>query len=123
MGAVVLDRKKLGRNAFWGECKTATRASRPVEIRTGCKEWEELPSDIKFLYYLAERRGTIRPPVDDTVGYTGAVAGIPSIAKEILKLMVALAAIVLAIVFVSKKYKFTIEVGPDGTIIITGEPT
>ena len=118
MGAVVLDRKKLGRNAFWRECKTATRASRSVEIRTSCKEWEELPLDIKLLYYLAERRGTVRSPG----GYAGAVVGIPSIAKEILKLTVALAAIVLAIVFVSKKYKFTIEVGPDGTIIITGEP-
>ena len=113
VNAVVLDRKQLGRNAFWKECRAATRASRPVEIRTGCKEWEELPSDIKLLYYLAERRGTIIS--------TGALV-IPSIAKEILKLVVALAVIVLAIVFVSKKYKFTIEVGPDGTIIITGEP-
>ena len=119
VGAVVLDRKKLGRNAFWRECKTATRASRSVEIRTSCKEWEELPLDIKLLYYLAERRGTVRSPG----GYAGAVVGIPSIAKEILKLTVALAAIVLAIVFVSKKYKFTIEGGPDGTIKITGEPT
>ena len=115
VNAVVLDRKQLGRNAFWRECKTATRASRPVEIRTGCKEWEELPLDIKLLYYLAKRRGTVRS-LDDT--HLGAVAALPA-----LQWAVALAVIVLAIVFVSKKYKFTIEGGPDGTIKITGEPT
>ncbi len=113
VGAVVLDRKKLGRNAFWGECKTATRASRPVEIRTGCKEWEELPLDIKSLFYLAKRRGT---PPDDIP-----IPAVPPLV--LLQWTVALAAIVLAIVFVSKEYIFTIETGPDMTLKIKGEPT
>ncbi len=119
MDAVVLDRKKLDRNDFWREFKTAARASRPVEIRTGGKEWKELPSDIKLLYYRAERQGKIGP--------LGGVTGLglflpPPIIIIILKWIVVSAVIALAIVFVSNKYKFTVKVGPDGTIEIEGEP-
>ena len=46
MNATILDRKELRLTAFWEKFKEESKASRPVHIRTGCKEWAELPLDI-----------------------------------------------------------------------------
>ena len=116
MSATILDRQELGLTAFWEKFKEESKASRPVHIRTGCKEWAELPLDMKGLLALAKRRGNVS-------GGARAVAAVnPTIIREIVKAIVVLAIAVVAIYLISKKYKFKIKISPRGDIEIDAQP-
>ena len=120
MSTTILDRKELGFTAFWEKFKEESKASRPVHIRTGCKERAELPLDMKGLLALAKRRGNV------IAGISG-VGVVPDpktiqIVKAIFAASVALLAIAAAIYGISKKYKFKIKVNKDGSIEIEAAP-
>ena len=115
MNATILDRKELGLTAFWEKFKEESKASRPVHIRTSCKEWAELPLDMKGLLALAKRRGNVSAP-------PALLPLNPTIIREIVKAIVVLAISVVVIYLISKKYKFKIKFSPRGGIEIEGEP-
>ncbi len=119
MSTTILDRKELGLTAFWEKFKEESKASRPVHIRTGCKEWAELPLDMKGLLALAKRRGNVSAS-SSVVGVAGALN--PTTIRVIVKAIVALAVIAAAIYGISKKYKFKIKVNKDGSIEIEAAP-
>ena len=120
MSTTILDRKELGLTAFWEKFKKESKASRPVHIRTGCKEWAELPLDMKGLLALAKCRGNVS---DGSIGGVGAVAAVnPTIIREIVKAIVVLAVSTVAIYLISKKYKFKIKISPRGDIEIDAQP-
>ncbi len=115
MNATILDRKEPGLTAFWEKFEEESRASRPVHIRTGCKEWAELPLGMRRLLALVERRGNISAPPQLLLLN-------PAIIREIVKAVVVLAISVVVIYLVSKKYKFKIKVNKDGSIEIEAAP-
>ena len=119
MSTTILDRKELGLTAFWEKFKGESKASRPVHIRTGCKEWAELPLDMKGLLALAKRRGNVSA---DASAHFALLSLNPTIIREIVKVIVALAVIAAAIYGISKKYKFKIKVNKDGSIEIEAAP-
>ncbi len=119
MNATILDRKELGLTAFWEKFKEESKASRPVHIRTGCKEWAELPLDMKGLLALAKLRGN----VSEAPGAYSVLTELnPTIIREIVKAIVVLAISVVVIYLISKKYKFKIKISPRDGIEIEGEP-
>ena len=119
MSVTILDRKELGLTAFWEKFKGESKASRPVHIRTGCKEWAELPLDMKGLLALAKRRGN----VSDDASAPFVLAWLnPTIIREIVKAIVVLAISVVVIYLISKKYKFKIKVNKEGSIEIEAAP-
>ena len=121
MNATILDRKELGLTAFWEKFKKESKASRPVHIRTGCKELAELPLDMKGLLALAKRRGNVS--ADSSAHSVSALAALNStIIREIVKAIVVLAISVVVIYLISKKYKFKIKINPRDGIEIEGEP-
>lgn len=119
MSEMILDRKELGLTAFWEKFKEESKASRPVHIRTDCKEWAELPLDMKGLLALAKRRGNMSAAPS---AHSLFMALNPTIIREIVKAIVVLAISVVVIYLVSKKYKFKIKISPRGGIEIEGEP-
>ena len=118
MSVTILDRKELGLTAFWEKFKGESKASRPVHIRTGCKEWAELPLDMKGLLALAKRRGN----VSDVAAPFVLPSLHPTIIREIVKAIVVLAISVVVIYLISKKYKFKIKISPRGDIEIDAQP-
>ncbi len=118
MSATILDRQELGLTAFWEKFKEESKTSRPVHIRTGCKEWAELPLDMKGLLALAKRRGNVSAA---TSAHSVLMALNPTIIREIVKAIVVLAISVVVIYMISKKYKFKIKINKKG-IEIEGEP-
>ena len=119
MNATILDRKELGLTTFWEKFKEESKASRPVHIRTGCKEWAELPLDMKGLLALAKRRGNVSAA---SSAYSVFTALNPTIIREIVKAIVVLAISVVVIYLISKKYKFKIKISPDGDIEMDAQP-
>ena len=88
-----------------------------MHIRTGCKEWAELPLDMKGLLALAKRRGNMSASI------SGVAAALnPTTIRLIVKAIVVLVAIAAAIYGISKKYKFKIKVNKDGSIEIEAAP-
>lgn len=119
MNATILDRKELGLTAFWEKFKKESKASRPVHIRTGCKEWAELPLDMKGLLALAKLRGN----VSAASSAPSVLAALnPTIIREIVKAIVVLAISVVVIYLISKKYKFKIKISPRGDIEMDAQP-
>jgi hypothetical protein len=119
MNATILDRKELGLTAFWGKFEEESRASRPVHIRTGCKELAELPLDMRRLLALAKRRGNVSAA---SSAHSVLMALNPIIIREIVRAIVVLAISAVVIYLVSKKYKFKIKISPRDGIEIEGEP-
>ena len=117
MSTTILDRKELGFTAFWEKFKEESKASRPVHIRTGCRERAELPLDMKGLLALAKRQGNL----SDSISVIGVVPD-PKTIQLIVKAIVALVAIAAAICGISKNYKFKIKVNKDGSIEIEAAP-
>ena len=70
MSTTILDRKELGLTAFWEKFKKESKASRPVHIRTGCKEWAELPLAEGFWPWQSAGG------IDGSIGGVGAVAAV-----------------------------------------------
>ena len=90
-----------------------------MHIRTSCKEWTELPLDVKGLLALAKRRGNVSAA---TSAHSVITALNPTIIREIVKTIVVLAIPVVVIYLISKKYKFKIKVSPRGDIEMDAQP-
>jgi len=115
--STILNRKRLGRKTFWKRLREEASAGRAIQIHTDDSDPRKLPWDVRLLLKRAQEQKRL-----NTVAVNLAAILTPD-QIIIITLTLIIALVGVTIIFVVKRYKFTIRVSPDGAIEIDGEPT